>query len=71
MSTGPLDPTIDGNPLDLTPVEVRNPPVAIIEGSTPELSGEINNLLRHRMRSASLLLFGGFFAFPGQEPLSA
>jgi serine/threonine-protein kinase len=41
----------------------RPRPMAIVEGSTPELSSEINDLLRRRLRSAALLLFAGFLAF--------
>ena len=37
--------------------------MAIVEGTTPQLSGEINDLLRRRLQSASLILFGGFLAF--------
>ncbi|MBC8355842.1 MAG: serine/threonine protein kinase [Planctomycetes bacterium] len=59
----PFDPTIDASPSD-----VLNPPkpkhaVALVEGSTPELSAETNDLLRDRLRLASLLLFAGFLAF--------
>ena len=37
--------------------------VHLVEGSGTELSGETENLLRSRLRSAALLLFGGFAAF--------
>ena len=37
--------------------------VHLVEGSGTELSGESENLLRSRLRSAALLLFGGFAAF--------
>ena len=59
----PLDPTLDATPS----VDSRTPhpqhAVALVEGSTPELSAETNDLLRERLRLASLLLFAGFFAF--------
>ena len=59
----PFDPTIDA-----TPSAAFGPPqphrgVALIEGSTPELSAETNDLLRDRLRVASLLLSVGFLAF--------
>ena len=37
--------------------------MAIIEGSTPVRVRKPNDLLRRRLRAASLILFGGFFAF--------
>ncbi|MEX2176876.1 MAG: serine/threonine-protein kinase [Pirellulaceae bacterium] len=37
--------------------------VHLVEGSGPELSGETENLLRSRLRSAALLSFTGFAAF--------
>jgi serine/threonine-protein kinase len=37
--------------------------VHLVEGSATELSGETADLLRSRLRNASLLLFGGFAAF--------
>jgi serine/threonine-protein kinase len=37
--------------------------VHLVEGSGPELSGETENLLRSRLRSAALLSFSGFAAF--------
>ena len=60
----PFDPTIDALP----PVAPGNPKpqqhtVGIVEGSTPQLSAETNNLLRDRLRVASLLLFAGLLAF--------
>ncbi len=37
--------------------------VALVEGSSPKLSAETYDLLRQRMRSASLLLFAGYLIF--------
>lgn len=37
--------------------------VHLVEGSGPELSGETENLLRSRLRSAALLTFAGFAVF--------
>ena len=37
--------------------------VALIEGSTPHMSAETQDLLRGRLRAAALLLFAGFLAF--------
>ena len=37
--------------------------IELIEGSRPDLSQETLDLLRDRLRIASLLLFAGFFAF--------
>ncbi len=59
----PFDPTIDAPP----PAEASPPKpqraVALVEGSTPELAAETNDLLRDRLRVASLLLFTGFLGF--------
>ncbi len=41
----------------------RHPLVALVEGSLPHYSGEINDLLRDRLRTASLLLFAGYLSF--------
>jgi tRNA A-37 threonylcarbamoyl transferase component Bud32 len=38
-------------------------PVHLVEGSGPQLSGETEDLLRSRLRSAALLSFTGFAAF--------
>ncbi|HUG67609.1 MAG TPA: serine/threonine-protein kinase [Pirellulaceae bacterium] len=59
----PFDPTIDAQPLVASGNSKPQPTVGIVEGSTPELSAETNNLLRDRLRAASLLLFVGFLAF--------
>lgn len=45
------------------PSPLRHPFVALVEGSTPELSGETYDLLRDRLRVASLLLFAGYLSF--------
>src|SRR5262249_39255016 len=37
--------------------------VALVEGSTPHMSGETENLLRRRLRIVALLLFVGLGAF--------
>lgn len=37
--------------------------VTLIEGSTPELGSETYELLRRRLQSASIVMFGGFAAF--------
>lgn len=49
--------------LDRTQSRPRHPLMALIEGSTPKLSGEINDVLRDRLRMASLLLFAGYLSF--------
>jgi eukaryotic-like serine/threonine-protein kinase len=58
----PFDPTIDAPPPAAVPSTPRRG-VALVEGSTPELAAETNDLLRDRLRIASLLLFAGFLAF--------
>lgn len=60
--TTPFDPTIDASP-SASSAPKRQRAVAIVEGSTPELAAETNDLLRDRLRVASLLLFAGFLAF--------
>jgi serine/threonine-protein kinase len=59
----PFDPTIDASSAEFA--RSAEPPrgVALIEGSTPQLSAETNDLLRDRLRVASLLLCVGFLAF--------
>lgn len=37
--------------------------MALVAGTSPELSNEIDDLLKTRLRAASLLLFAGFLAF--------
>ncbi len=59
----PFDPTLDATPAEAQGPLASHHAVAIVEGSTPALSAETNNLLRDRLRIASLLLFTGFLAF--------
>ena len=59
----PFDPTIDALPSADSSAPNPHHAVALVEGSTPELSAETNDLLRDRLRLASLLLFTGFLAF--------
>ncbi|MBX3437987.1 MAG: serine/threonine protein kinase [Planctomycetaceae bacterium] len=47
----------------LKPGGPSHPAVALVEGSDPGLSQETQALLANRLRTASLLLFGGFLAF--------
>lgn len=56
----PLDETLDGQPAIRSDGKAR---MAIVEGSTPQLASETNDLLRRRLRSAALLLSCGFLAF--------
>ena len=57
-----LGPTLIVEPAGTeTPRGPRN--MALVEGNTPQLSTETNDLLRRRLRSASLMLFAGFLAF--------
>lgn len=49
--------------LDRTRSRLRHPLMALIEGSTPRLSGEINDVLRDRLRVTALLLFAGYLSF--------
>ena len=37
--------------------------VALVEGSTPHMSAETQDLLRSRLRASALLLFAGYLAF--------
>ncbi len=62
QQASPFEQTIDSRPRARSPVADHRA-VAIVEGSTPQLSHEINDLLRNRLRAASLVLFGGFLAF--------
>ncbi len=61
--TGPAELTLEA-PSDLS-VECSGPScrVHLVEGSGTELSGDTENLLRSRLRSAALLLFAGFSSF--------
>lgn len=57
-------PTIDAPLGGITPQPPRTPlAVALVEGSTPELSAELHSLLRNRLRTAALLLALGFGVF--------
>ncbi len=56
-------PTLDAQPSSSFTRAPVGRPVALVEGSTPELSAEIQSLLRGRLRSAALLLALGFGAF--------
>jgi len=60
----PYDDTLDAPLSEASSGEhTRLPAVALIEGSTPHLSGETHHLLRTRLRMAALLLSAGFLAF--------
>jgi serine/threonine-protein kinase len=67
----PLAVTIDAGTEHLTTTQrsgdslssVQGVPVAVIEGSTPELSHETNVLLRARLRAAALFLSVGYAVF--------
>ncbi len=66
----PYAPTVEMSTRDDTPVQTRptsitnrHPLMAMVEGSSPHLSRETNDLLRDRLRVASLLLFAGYLAF--------
>ena len=61
----PFDPTLDSASglREDAPVAGSHRAVALVQGSTPELKAETNELLRDRLRIASLLLFGGFLTF--------
>ena len=63
VDSGPAEATIEA-PSD-TSLSCAGPAckVHLVEGSGTELSGETENLLRSRLRSAALLLFAGFAAF--------
>jgi serine/threonine-protein kinase len=55
-----IDVRADSLSCSLSPAACR---VALVEGSTPELSAEIQSLLRSRLRIAAILLAIGFGAF--------
>jgi len=57
-----VEPTLDGTP-DQVPQLQPQHAVALVEGNTPQLSAETHDLLRDRLRIASLLLFAGLLAF--------
>ncbi len=60
-----LDATLDSAPGPPASATARNPApaIALVEGSTPRLSSEVDDLLRRRLRSASLMLFAGFLTY--------
>ena len=59
-----LEPTIDGDRTDSgSLVSPRPAQVALVEGSSPALTGETQTLLRQRLRIASLVLFMGLGVF--------
>ncbi len=61
----PFDPTLDAVSVESISANSHDPHhgVAFVEGSTPNLSAETDDLLRDRLRTASLLLFAAFAAF--------
>lgn len=63
--TSPLEATLDSGPGRDRAVQAPDAcaKVALIEGSTPCLSGETHVLLRTRLRAAALLLLVGFSSF--------
>ncbi len=56
-------PTLDAQPSSSITNAPIGRPIALVDGSTPELSSEIQSLLRGRLRTAALLLALGFGAF--------
>jgi serine/threonine-protein kinase len=60
---GPTDLTLDAPSESSVSCHDDVCHVHLVRGSTAELSGETENLLRSRLRSAALLLFAGFAAF--------
>ncbi len=60
-----LDPTLDSASFTpaATPAAASHRAVALVQGSAPELTAETNDLLRDRLRVASLLLFSAFLTF--------
>ena len=60
----PNDATLDAaGPSPVAPPSPARPNVALVEGSTPQLSADTRGILRRRLRAASLLLSAGFLAF--------
>ena len=55
------DPTLDVAPRDDS--LSAHPPVALVEGSGSELTGETESLLRGRLRLAAVVMFFGYLAF--------
>ncbi|MEX2026509.1 MAG: protein kinase [Pirellulaceae bacterium] len=65
-SLGPADITLDApssDPDQTAPYISGKCRVHLVEGSGSQPSGELNELLRSRLRSAALLMFGGFAIF--------
>lgn len=62
-----LDETVEATPFEEKAPKPKNWAMALVTGSTPELSIETDDLLRRRMRSASIILFAGFLAFLVRE----
>jgi hypothetical protein len=61
--SGPADLTLDAPSHSSVSCDEELCHVHLVRGSTAELSGETENLLRSRLRSAALLMFAGFSAF--------
>ncbi|HUE74068.1 MAG TPA: serine/threonine-protein kinase [Pirellulaceae bacterium] len=65
-SLGPADITLDApssDPDQTAPYISGKCRVHLVQGSGSQPSGELNELLRSRLRSAALLMFGGFAIF--------
>lgn len=62
-AASPFDPTLDAASDEATQAAASHQAVAFVEGSTPQLSEETHDLLRDRLKVASVLLSGGFLAF--------
>lgn len=69
-NSDPFNETIEMTP-DGRPVDESIPGclVEFVEGSQPSFSGEIRDLLRDRIRLASLILFAGYLAYLVKELL--
>ena len=77
-SLSPIDATLDaptdgstGSGSDFESRASQACRVHLVQGSGGELSGETEDLLRSRLRSAALLLFAGFAAFLKQDRQNA
>ncbi len=65
-SLGPADITLDApspDPEQTAPYAPGPCRIHLVEGSGSQPSGEVQELLRSRLRSAALLMFGGFAVF--------
>ena len=62
---GPTEITLDApsDPEQTAPFVPGPCRVHLVEGSGTQLSGEVQDLLRSRLRSAALLMFGGFASY--------